>query len=154
MLAKNLRYLRTKNNMEQIELAHKLGRKSSSSVSEWEKGKYTPKIGVLNDIAEIFGVSIYDLVNTDLANVSNSPSSILLDSFNKLDENRQKKVINFTKKQLTEQETVIRFQPNKEEIDTLAAHSKNPNKEYTPEEIDGIKAYLDELSEEYDRKHR
>ena len=47
-----------------------LGRKSSSSISEWEKGKYTPKAGVLNDIAKIFGVSLSKLMSTDLTNPS------------------------------------------------------------------------------------
>ena len=40
--ASNLKLLRQKYKMEQIDLANRLGRKSSSSVSEWEKGKYTP----------------------------------------------------------------------------------------------------------------
>ena len=39
----NLKYLRLKNNIDQLELAHKLGRKSASTISEWESGKYTPK---------------------------------------------------------------------------------------------------------------
>lgn len=153
MLAKNLRYLRKKNNMEQIELANKLGRKSSSSVSEWEKGKYTPKIGILNDIAEIFGVSIFDLVNTDLSESTDTSSQLLLDTFNQLDNKGKKKVIDFSSEQLKHQNTVVQFQP-KDEIDTLAAHSKDPKKKYTPEEIDEIKAYLDEISDDYDRKHR
>lgn len=55
MFSKNLKFLREKKNMEQLELAEMLGRKSSSSISEWEKGKYTPRIGTLNDIAKIFG---------------------------------------------------------------------------------------------------
>lgn len=37
----NLKYLRLKNNIDQLELAHKLGRKSASTISEWESGKYT-----------------------------------------------------------------------------------------------------------------
>ncbi|MGS3647425.1 helix-turn-helix domain-containing protein [Staphylococcus aureus] len=37
MFSQNLKYLRKKHDMEQIDLAHKLGRKSASSVSEWEK---------------------------------------------------------------------------------------------------------------------
>lgn len=53
--------------MEQMELAEKLGRKSSSSISEWEKGKYTPKIKVLNEIAKIFNIEIDDLMNVDLS---------------------------------------------------------------------------------------
>jgi transcriptional regulator with XRE-family HTH domain len=68
--ASNLRFLRQKNGLEQIDLAARLGRKSSSSISEWEKGKYTPKAGVLNDIANIFGVSLSKLMSTDLSNPS------------------------------------------------------------------------------------
>ena len=68
--ASNLRFLRQKNGLEQIDLATRLGRKSSSSISEWEKGKYTPKAGVLNDIANIFGVSLSKLMSTDLSNPS------------------------------------------------------------------------------------
>ena len=44
MFAENLKFLREKYNIDQQELAEKLGRKSSSSISEWEKGKYTPKV--------------------------------------------------------------------------------------------------------------
>ena len=66
-----MRFLRQKNGLEQIDLATRLGRKSSSSISEWEKGKYTPKAGVLNDIAKIFGVSLSKLMTTDLSNPSN-----------------------------------------------------------------------------------
>jgi transcriptional regulator len=68
--ASNLRFLRQKNGLEQIDLATRLGRKSSSSISEWEKGKYTPKAGVLNDIANLFGVSLSKLMSTDLSNPS------------------------------------------------------------------------------------
>ncbi|BBE41104.1 helix-turn-helix domain-containing protein [Streptococcus dysgalactiae] len=64
--ASNLKYLRLKNNMEQLELANLLGRKSSSSISEWEKGKYTPKSGLLSDIAAIFDVTLTDLMEKDL----------------------------------------------------------------------------------------
>lgn len=52
--------------MEQLELANLLGRKSSSSISEWEKGKYTPKSGLLSDIAAIFDVTLTDLMEKDL----------------------------------------------------------------------------------------
>ncbi|VTT07884.1 helix-turn-helix domain-containing protein [Streptococcus dysgalactiae] len=64
--ASNLKYLRLKNNMEQLELANLLGRKSSSSISEWEKGKYTPKSGLLSNIAAIFDVTLTDLMEKDL----------------------------------------------------------------------------------------
>ncbi|WP_409229462.1 transcriptional repressor LexA [Gudongella sp. SC589] len=62
----NLRYLREKAGMEQIELARTLGYKSSSGVSEWESGKRIPSSGILADIAGIMGVSLDDLMNKDL----------------------------------------------------------------------------------------
>lgn len=68
MFSKNLKYLRNKHDMEQIDLAHKLGRKSASSISEWEKGKYTPKMKTLSELARLFDVSINDLMEKDLAN--------------------------------------------------------------------------------------
>ncbi|MGM0265623.1 S24 family peptidase [Enterococcus sp. AZ128] len=103
MFAKNLKYLREKNDMEQIELAKRLGRKSSSSVSEWEKGKYTPKIGVINDIAEIFRVSISDLMDKDLTQASTT-LSLVTEATAKLDESRQTIVLNVARKELAEQE--------------------------------------------------
>lgn len=56
----NLKYLRLKNNIDQLELAHKLGRKSASTISEWESGKYTPKQETTQQIAAIFKVSLDD----------------------------------------------------------------------------------------------
>lgn len=66
MFSKNLKYLRQRAGMEQLELAYKLGRKSASTISEWEKGRYTPKIAVLSKIASIFNVDLDDMMNLDL----------------------------------------------------------------------------------------
>lgn len=102
--AVNLKYLRQKNNMEQLELANLLGRKSSSSVSEWEKGKYTPKAGVLNDIAKIFSIPLSKLMNENLS----EQSITILDKINQisseLEEPRQKIVLETATDQLDEQE--------------------------------------------------
>lgn len=103
MFAKNLKFLREKNAMEQIELAQRLGRKSSSSISEWEKGKYTPKIGVINDIAEIFGVSISDLMDADLSLKIDSVLSLIYNTSAKLEEPRQNNVLTYAQDQLKEQ---------------------------------------------------
>lgn len=108
MFANNLRYLREKNGMDQIDLAIKLGRKSSSSVSEWEKGKYTPKIGVLNDIAEIFGVSITDLMNKDLSNTVDNRADVIR-MYDALDSNRQQSVYHYTEQQYNEQNNIIQM---------------------------------------------
>lgn len=67
MFAKNLKYLRAKRGIEQIELARMLGKKSGSSISSWESGTYTPKIGTLAKIADIFNVDLDDLMNIDLS---------------------------------------------------------------------------------------
>lgn len=108
MFANNLRYLREKNGMDQIDLALKLGRKSSSSVSEWEKGKYTPKIGVLNDIAEIFGVSITDLMNKDLSDTVDNRADVIR-MYNSLNNERQNNVYNYTKQQYNEQNNIMQM---------------------------------------------
>lgn len=71
VFGKNLKYLRERKGLEQLELAQLLGRKSSSSVSEWEKGTYTPKAGALADIAKIFHVDLSDLMNVDLTTPGN-----------------------------------------------------------------------------------
>ncbi|MBC8588048.1 transcriptional repressor LexA [Paratissierella segnis] len=65
----NLKYLRTQRGIEQLELAQLLGRKSASSISEWESGNYTPKVGVISDIARVFGVSLSELMNEDLTGI-------------------------------------------------------------------------------------
>ncbi|MCT4388338.1 LexA family transcriptional regulator [Leuconostoc pseudomesenteroides] len=121
MFANNLRYLREKNGMDQIDLAIKLGRKSSSSVSEWEKGKYTPKIGVLNDIAEIFGVSITDLMNKDLSNTVDNRADVIR-MYDALDSNRQQSVYNYTEQQYNEQNNIIQM-PVKSEVKLYGAVS-------------------------------
>ncbi len=63
----NLRYLRTKNGMEQLELALMLGLKSASAVSEWEKGVRIPNAGILSDLASIFNTTIDSLVKVDIS---------------------------------------------------------------------------------------
>jgi repressor LexA len=68
MFGTNLKYLRNKNHMSQLDLAYKLGRKNISTISEWESGKYTPKLIMLSKIAHVFNVSIDDLMETDLEN--------------------------------------------------------------------------------------
>ena len=103
MFDKNLKYLRNKFNMEQIDLAHRLGRKISSSVSEWEKGKYTPKIKTLAEIAQIFKVDLDDLMNADLSQVEASLVDKIADISSQLQEVRQQKVYNFAERELEEQ---------------------------------------------------
>ena len=113
MFSKNLKYLRTKNNIEQLDLAIAFNRKSASTISEWEGGKYTPKINVLSEIAKYFKVDIDDLMNKDLSterglcmaqdSPNATPVSPILPLYNSLETPRQKKVVDYAKKQLREQ---------------------------------------------------
>lgn len=157
MFAQNLRYLRESHNMEQIELAERLGKKSSSTISEWEKGKYTPRIGVLNDISEIFNVSISDLMNIDLSIQNNSINNDHMNLFSQLDNSRKIKVNAFAQKQLEEQlENKIVELPRRDtssDID-LAAHLVDPSRKFTEEEIDGLKSYLSKAKEDYLNKNK
>ena len=71
----NLKFLRQREGLDQVDLAKKLGRKSSASISEWEKGKYTPKASVLAKIATIFNVGLSELLMVDLANAEINKSN-------------------------------------------------------------------------------
>jgi len=62
----NLKYLRDKSGIEQLELANMIGLKSASAVSEWEKGIRIPSAGVLSDLSNIFRVTIDNFMNVNL----------------------------------------------------------------------------------------
>lgn len=128
MFSKNLKFLREKKNMEQLELAEMLGRKSSSSISEWEKGKYTPRIGTLNDIAKIFKVDIDDLMTKDLSKNNNSAVPSIETIYNQLEKPRQTKVYNFAEQQLEEQNSNVVHFLKKEKLPTIknSASAANP----------------------------
>lgn len=61
-LGKNISELRKKNNLTQEELANMLG-VSPQAVSKWENDAACPDIALLPKIAEIFGVTIDELMN-------------------------------------------------------------------------------------------
>ena len=64
IVAKNITELRVMNNMTQAELGEKLNY-SDKTVSKWERAESSPDISVLVDIAEIFGVTLDELVKQD-----------------------------------------------------------------------------------------
>lgn len=63
-IAKNITELRKASNITQAELAEKLNY-SDKSVSKWERGDGVPDIIVLNKIADLFGVTLNDLVSDE-----------------------------------------------------------------------------------------
>lgn len=62
MLGDNLVYLRKVNNLSQEELADSIG-VSRQTLSKWETGESAPDIMKSKQLAEIFGVSLDDLVS-------------------------------------------------------------------------------------------
>ena len=64
IIAKNITALRQQHKMTQIELAEKLNY-SDKAVSKWERGESIPDIGVLKAIADMFGVSLDYLLESD-----------------------------------------------------------------------------------------
>ena len=65
IFAKNIIYLRTKNNLTQLELAEKLNY-SDKAVSRWERGEAIPDAKVLVAMSEIFGVTIDNMLKKEM----------------------------------------------------------------------------------------
>ncbi|MBQ8539356.1 MAG: helix-turn-helix transcriptional regulator [Ruminococcus sp.] len=64
IVAKNIAELRLLNNMTQLELAAKLNY-SDKTISKWERGESSPDIGVLVEIADLFGVTLDYMVKDE-----------------------------------------------------------------------------------------
>lgn len=83
----NIRFLRKQRNLTQEELAEMVGYKSFTTIQKWETGDSEPNMGVLRQLADIFHLSISELVETDLESKAISrplPSNIILPSAHKL----------------------------------------------------------------------
>lgn len=62
MLGKNLKYYRLKNNMTMKELAEKIG-VTNMAISNYESGKRTPDMQILNKLAEVLNIKIMDFMS-------------------------------------------------------------------------------------------
>lgn len=65
-LPSNIAYLRNINKMSQNDLAKKLNYKSGSTITNWENGIRLPDVFDLWRLANIFNVSVDDIVKIDL----------------------------------------------------------------------------------------
>ena len=65
IVAKNIAKLRQQKGLTQLELAEKLNY-SDKAVSKWEHGDSLPDIGVLVELADLFGVSLDQMVREDV----------------------------------------------------------------------------------------
>ena len=73
IVAKNLTKFRKANGLTQLELAEKLNY-SDKAISKWERGESLPDVYMLQVIADMFGVTLNDLVNknTEIVKTKNN----------------------------------------------------------------------------------
>lgn len=88
-LAKNLKYLRLKNNYSQDEISEKFGYKSYTTIQKWEMGIAEPSVDKLRKIAKLYNVSMNDLLTRDLEKDGNTFSEQLPSYFENAQEAMQ-----------------------------------------------------------------
>lgn len=89
---KNLKYLRTKKGISQLNLAEKIG-KDQSSIAYWESGKAEPTLENVIKIADTLQVPIEDFVGKDLTTMdefSFNKTQVLFDKYDRLSEDDKK----------------------------------------------------------------
>ncbi|WP_192820763.1 LexA family transcriptional regulator [Rufibacter sp. LB8] len=74
MLSTNLKYLRKQQNLTQVQLAEKLEIKRSL-IGAYEEGRAEPKLATLQRMAQVFQVSVDQLISPDLPNAFKSGSA-------------------------------------------------------------------------------
>ncbi len=96
----NLRYLRKKFNMSQEALAEKLGYKSFTTIQKWESGISEPSISTVKVIADIFNVTMNQLINEDVSSPA-APAALAEDEqeliflYRELNEEGQEKLLEY-----------------------------------------------------------
>lgn len=105
IIAENITYYRKLNNMTQKELAEKVGIKPST-LSDYIKLRSAPSFGIIQKMADVFGIQKSDIDTTFKDVELNEPSSTLqeiTETSSKLDSDRQLVVLDCAKSQLDEQ---------------------------------------------------
>ena len=143
-----------------IELAKKIGT-TKTTLSRYENGEKSPKLQLVGLLANYFQVDMSWLSGQSDQRISFN----ILPIYTQLSPPRQQKVYDFANQELEEQKQeqakdaktpVIPIENNEKdsgEIYTFAAHSDDPDKTYTDEEISEIEAFLDKVKADYDKKH-
>lgn len=160
LFPQRLKELRAEKGITLEELAKKIGT-TKTTLSRYENGERSPKLQLVGLLANYFQVDM-----AWLSGQSDQRNSLnILPIYTQLSPPRQKKVYNFANKELEEQKQeqakddkipvipIEKEEQNSDEIYTLAAHSDDPDKTYTDEEISEIEAFLDQVKADYDKKH-
>lgn len=138
IIGRQIQSLRNKYRMTQEDLASKLG-VSKQTVSNWETGLKTPRMGAIQKLSNLFNVSKSFIIEGKQDNQEG-----LLAIYDQLDDSRKNEVIDFAKFKLVEQ--------NRSQIFTLAAHSDDPDKIVSDDDLNSINSALDEMDRKFDKK--
>ena len=83
----NVRFLRKLHNLNQEQLANRLGYKSFTTIQKWETEKAEPTLSTINALAELFNVKLEDLVNQDLSTdefIGSIPAAVRINVYGKI----------------------------------------------------------------------
>ncbi|HEM6370572.1 TPA: helix-turn-helix domain-containing protein [Streptococcus suis] len=108
IIGQRLRELRLKHNLEQIEVAQKLGYKSDTTISKWENGKNLPTGKKLILLAQLFNTTTDEILLGETTPTT-SPDSLveqISDKVVQLTEPNQKNVLRYSSELLDKQNTV------------------------------------------------
>lgn len=153
IIASNIKGYIKLHKITQKQLAESIGL-SPSTMSDYMNLRSNPSHGVIQKIADYFGILKSDI---DTTYKENSQISSIETIYNKLDGDRQTKVVNFAQEQLDEQNNnVLPLYRTKaaDDVGTFAAHSVEDGKQFTDEEIAEADAYLQKLQEKFENKHK
>ncbi|NQI38023.1 helix-turn-helix domain-containing protein [Streptococcus suis] len=108
IIGQRLRELRLKHNLEQIEVAQKLGYKSDTTISKWENGKNLPTGKKLILLAQLFNTTTDEILlgETTPTTAPNSLVEQISDKVVQLTEPNQKNVLRYSSELLDKQNTV------------------------------------------------
>lgn len=132
-IATRLKELRLKHNMEQADVAEKMGYKSFTTISKWESGINLPNGGKLAKLAQLFNTTTDYILfgkNPSASHKTTDDMIPILSIYNQLEQSRQDKVVEFANEQLEEQNKVVSMFDKKIEDD----------KDYVNDYVQGIVA--------------
>lgn len=164
IISTNINKLLEQYNKKQTDIHNATGI-PKSTLTGYIKGTSTPNQGNIQKISDFFGVKKSDIdprFSSDLKK-QNERKLDINSIYAQLSPPRQQKVYDFATKELEEQKQeqantqvipIEKEEKNSDEIYTLAAHSDDPDKTYTDEEIDNIKSVLAKARKKYEEKHK
>ena len=125
-----------------------------NSISDYTLGKYEAKQDYVYLLAQALNVDEAWLMGLDVPMEKNSYD--ITSIYEELSTKNKKATYEFAKQKLDEQNSIISLNNIKEkenEIYTLAAHSSDPDKKYTEEEIKHIQSVLAEARKKHLNKN-